>query len=303
MQHADKRNGQDCRAAAPHDISEQGWWSILKRVYADLDNKNISVLAAGIAFYAMLSIFPALAVVIAVYGMLANPATVQHLTGALHGIVPGEAHKLITDYLQALISSNHSRLGIGLVIGFLVALWSAQYGSATLMESLNVIYGEQEKRGALRFYLISFALTLAAMVFAVIAVTLIAAVPAMMQLLRLSEKAKIIGALAPWPILLVFVAVGLAAVYRFAPCRREPQWRWVSWGSVGATILWITASAAFSFYVAKFNSYEKAFGSLGAVFVLLTWLYLSAYAVLLGACLNAEMERQVAKATTINRQK
>jgi membrane protein len=124
-----------------------------------------------------------------------------------------------------------------------------------------------------------------------------------MQLLRLSEKAKIIGALAPWPILLVFVAVGLAAVYRYAPCRREPQWRWVSWGSVGATILWLSASAAFSFYVSKFNSYEKAFGSLGAIFVLLTWLYLSAYAVLLGACLNAEMERQAAKAPSIDRQK
>lgn len=233
MDHADKSNGQGHTTAAPRDISEQGWWSILKRVYADLDNKNISVLAAGIAFYAMLSIFPALAVVIAVYGMLANPATVQHLTGALNGIIPDEAHKLITDYLQALINANHSRLGIGLVISFLVALWSAQYGSATLMESLNVIYGEQETRGAIRFYLISFALTLAAMVFAVIAVTLIAAVPAMVQLLRLSEKAKIIGVLAPWPILLVFVAVGLAAIYRYAPCRREPEWRWVA-GAVSA---------------------------------------------------------------------
>ena len=141
------------------------------------------------------------------------------------------------------------------------------------------------------------------MVFVIIALTLVAAIPAMMQLLRLSEKVKIIGALAPWPILLVFVAFGLAAVYRFAPCRREPKWRWVSWGSIGATVLWMTASAPFSFYVAKFNSYDKTFGSLGAVVVLLTWLYLSAYAVLIGACLNAEIERQGAKVTTIHRHK
>jgi membrane protein len=290
MDRADERHGQDRSADIPRDISEQGWWNILKRVYADLDNKNISVLAAGIAFYAMLSIFPALAVLIAVYGILANPTTVQHLTDTMHGIMPGEAQKLIEGYLQALVSPSQSKFGTGLVVSFLVALWSAQYASATLMESLNVIYGEQEKRGTLRFYLISFALTIAAMVFVVVALTFVAAIPAIMQILRLSEKVKIIGALAPWPILLVFVAFGLAAVYRFAPCRREPRWRWVSWGSIGATVLWMTASAAFSFYVAKFNSYDKTFGSLGAVVVLLTWLYLSAYAVLLGACLNAEME-------------
>ena len=299
MDHADKRNGQDRSADIPRDISEQGWWSILKRVYADLDNKNISVLAAGIAFYAMLSIFPALAVLIAVYGILANPTTVQHLTDTMHGIMPGEAQKLIDGLSSGACQPEP------------VEIWDRtrhQFSGCPVERAIRQRDADGIPQRHLRRTRETRDVTFLSDFFCL---------DARGHGLRghrpdfyrrrtgdgaaaaLSEKAKIIGALAPWPILLVFVAVGLATVYRYAPCRREPGWRWVSWGSIGATILWMTASAVFSFYVAKFNSYEKTFGSLGAVVVLLTWLYLSAYAVLLGACLNAEMERQAANPATI----
>ena len=279
-------------AGVAHPIP--GWWNILKRVYADLSVKNVSVLAAGVAFFAMLSIFPALATLIAVYGLLANPESVQHLISAMGGFVPLEAQKLIIDYLQSVVTSSHSRLGISLFFSVIFGLWSARYGVSTTIASLNVIYGEQEQRGTVQLYAISLAITVAAIIFVAIVLTLVAAVPAAADLLPIGGKSKMFGALVRWPILIFFLVLGLASIYRFAPCRAEARWRWVTWGSVVAVILWLAVSAAFSFYVARFGRYDKTFGSLGAGVVLLTWLYLSAYAIFLGACLDAEMERPTA---------
>jgi membrane protein len=155
----------------------------------------------------------------------------------------------------------------------------------------------------IRFQAVAIGMTVAAVLFAIVALTLVAAIPIAIQFLPFSRNLKVIGVVAPWPILITLVAIGLAATYRFAPSRREAKWRWVSWGGVLATFLWVVASAGFSFYVAKFGSYDKTFGSLGAIVVLLTWLYLSAYIVLLGACLNAEMEHQTARDTTSGAEK
>ncbi|HJU12637.1 MAG TPA: YihY/virulence factor BrkB family protein [Candidatus Binataceae bacterium] len=293
--HAD---GHGHSAATPGDIPKAGWWSILKRVYASLNDKDISILAAGVAFFGMLSIFPALAALIAIYGLLADPATVQHEISAIHGIIPGEAQNLIETYLKSLVSTSTSKLGIGLIVSVLVALWSARSGVVSLIEALNIAYEEEEKRGFIRFQATSFALTIAAILFAIVALTLIAVIPPAMQLLPVAKDVKIVGYIVPWPILIVLVAFGLAAAYRFMPSRQEAKWRWVSWGGFGATLVWILASLGFSFYVAKFGNYDKSFGALGAVVVLLTWLYLSAYVVLAGACFNAEMERQTARDTT-----
>jgi membrane protein len=159
---------------------------------------------------------------------------------------------------------------------------------STTMTSLNVIYGEEERRGTIEFYLVSFVMTIGAIIFLAIILGLVAVMPAALSLLPIGGQAKIIGEIIRWPIVVVLLIVGLAVVYRFAPCRREVKWQWMSWGSVVAIILWITASAVFSFYVGRFGRYDRTFGSLGAVVVLLTWLYLSAYAVFLGACLDAD---------------
>lgn len=291
-------NGRGRSATTPHQIPERGWWSILKRVYAGLNSKSVSILAAGVAFYAMLSIFPALAALIAIYGLLADPAIVQHQISAIHGFIPGEAQKLVETYLNSIVKASSSKLGWGLVVSVLIALWSARAGTVTLIQALNIVYEEQEKRGFFRFQVVAMAMTIAAIVFAVIALTLIAAVPALLQLLPLGKNFKIVGYAVPWPILIVLVSAGLAATYRFMPSREEAKWRWVTWGGVAATLVWVVASAGFSVYVAKFGNYDKSFGSLGAVVVLLTWLYLSAYVVLAGACLNAEMEHQTARDTT-----
>jgi membrane protein len=296
--HADEKGHS---AETPRDIPEAGWWSILKRVYASLNSKNLSILAAGVAFYAMLSIFPALAALIAIYGLLADPATVQHQISEVQGLIPAEAQNLIASYLRSITGSSSSKLGIGLLVSTLIALWGARAGIVSLMEALNVTYEEQEKRGFLHYQAFAIGMTVAAIVFGIIALLLIAAIPAITELLPLGHLAKILGIVIPWPVLIVLMSVSLAATYRYAPSREEAKWRWVSWGGVLATIVWLAASAGFSFYVAKFGSYDKTFGSLGAVVVLLTWLYISAYVVLLGACLNAEMERQTARDTTTGR--
>lgn len=291
-------NGHGRSAPTPSQIPKAGWWSICKRVYASLNSKNLSILAAGVAFYAMLSIFPALAALVALYGLIADPGTVQQQIHAIHGIIPGEAQQVIETYLKSIVTSNSSKLGIGLIVSVLIALWSSRAGTVSLIQALNITYEEPEKRGFVRYQAVAIGMTIAAIVSAIIALTLVAAVPAVMRFLPFSDYAKTAGYAVTWIILFILVSIGVAAAYRFMPAREEPKWRWVSGGGVIATLIWVAASAAFSVYVAKFGNYDKSFGSLGAVVVLLTWLYLSAYVVLLGACFNAEMERQTARDTT-----
>ncbi|MGH8012744.1 MAG: YihY/virulence factor BrkB family protein, partial [Candidatus Binataceae bacterium] len=271
---------------------------ILKRVYRSNNDKNLSLLAAGIAFYAMLAIFPALAALVALYGLLANPASIQHEITAIRGVMPAQAQKLIGTYLTSIVSTSPSKLGIGLMVSVVVALYYARSGTVSLIEALNVTYEEEEKRGILHFEMVEIVITVGAAAFVIIALLLIAAWPAALRFLPFSGGARTIGAIVPWPILIALLAAALAATYRFAPSRHQAKWRWVSWGAVAASALWIAGSMGFTFYVAKLGNYGKSFGALGAVVVLLTWLYLTAYAILIGACLDAEMERQTAHDTT-----
>ncbi len=297
------QDGKGHNATSPREIPRPGWGSILRRVYASMDAKKLSIVAAGIAFFAMLAIFPGLAALIAIYGLIADPATVQHEINAIHGVIPGEAQKLIGTYLESLVHAGSSKLGIGLILSVLFALWSARAGTVSLVEGLNIAYEESEKRGMIRYQAVAITMTVAAIIFAIVALALVAAVPAAVKLVPLSAAAETLGLILPWPILIALSTIGLAATYRFAPSRREAKWRWVTVGGVAATVLWIVASVGFSFYVQKFGNYDKTFGSLGAVVILLTWLYLTAYVVLLGSCLNAEIERQTARDTTEGREK
>ena len=197
-----------------------------------------------------------------------------------------------------MTSGPPATLGLSLVISVLVAIWGARSAMSTLITALNVAYAEEEKRGFIRFQVAAFGLTAAAIVFAAVALALIAILPAVISLLPLGEFGRTLAAVLRWPILVLLMMVGLAALYRYGPSRAEPKWRWVSWGAVAATLLWLAGSALFSLYVSKFASYNKAYGSLGGVVVLQMWLYLSAFAVLLGAELNAEMEHQTERDTT-----
>jgi len=264
---------------------------MLARVWRELDRDHVSVMAAGVAFYSFLSIFPAMSALISVYGLVANPAVIEKQIVNLAGVLPASALELLSAQLEALISAPQGKLGIGLVISLLLAFWSAMSGIGTLMQALTVAYEETETRGVLSFYGQNAALTACAGAFALVALFLIAVVPAMLDSLPFPPTWQDGIALVRWPILAALVFLALAFSYRFAPSRQAPHWHWFAPGTVAAAALWLAGSAGFSLYVTEFASYNKTYGSLGAVVVLMMWLYVSAFIILAGAELNSEWER------------
>lgn len=285
-------------ADRPGDIPARGWKDILLRLKDRVSRDNISIIAAGVAFYAFLAIPSALTALVSLYGLMFDPSDVERQVSALQGILPGEAANLIRDQLKAVTSGPPATLGVSLVVSVLFAIWGARSAMSTLITALNIAYSEEEKRGFFRFQFAAFALTAAGILFAVVALALVAVLPAVIGLLPLGDAGKTVASVLRWPILVVAIMAALAAIYRYAPSRSTAKWRWVSWGAAVATLLWIAGSALFSVYVSAFASYNKTYGSLGGVVVLQLWLYLSAYAILLGAELNAEMEHQTARDTT-----
>jgi membrane protein len=268
-----------------------GWWAILKNFWAEIDRDHVSIMAAGIAFYALLSIFPGMSALISIYGLVADPAAIENQLNSLAGVLPQEALKLLSDQLHALVAAPRDKLGLGLVVSLLLALWSATSGTGALMQALTVSYEERENRGLLSFYGRAIALTLGIGLFALLSLFLIAGIPAVIGSLPMSELWRDRVSLIRWPILGILVILALGVLYRYAPARQNPCWHCFSAGTIGAAMLWLVGSAGFSFYVARFSSYDKTYGSLGAVVILLVWFYVTAYIILAGAELNSEIEK------------
>ena len=291
-------DGRGRRAERPRDIPTPGWRDIALRTKDEISDDHVSITAAGVAFYALLAIFPAIAALISIWGLVADPAQIEQQIGSVAGMLPQEAASILRDQVHKVASNAGGALSFGLIFGLLLTLYSAAAGMKALIEGLNVAYDEQEKRGFIRYNLVALGLTLGAIVALIVALGLIAVLPALLGSLGLGSTAATLIAWLRWPLLFVFAMVALAVLYRYAPSRDEPRWRWVSWGSVIATLLWVLGSIAFSLYVRNFASYDATYGSLGAVVILLMWLWLSAFIVLLGAELNSEMEHQTAEDTT-----
>ena len=288
-------------AETPREIPAPGWRDVLWRVKAEMSRDNLSLVAAGVAFYALLAIFPAIAAVVSIYGLVADPQTVEQQLAATSQVLPEQARSIIEEQLTRVTSGASTALGFGAIIGLLLAIWSANKGTQSLITALNIVYDEEEKRGFVRLTLISLGLTLGIFLFLIVCIAALAVMPALFGNLGLPEDIRRLASWLRWPILGLAFVIGLAAFYRFAPSRDEPRWRWVSWGAVLATVLWLIGSALFSWYVSNFGSYNETYGSIGAVVVLMMWLWLSALIVLLGAELNAEMEHQTERDTTRGR--
>jgi membrane protein len=268
-----------------------GWWTILTNFWARLDRDHVSIMAAGTAFYALLSIFPGMSALISIYGLVADPATIETQLNSFSGVLPQEALKLLSDQLHALVAAPRDKLGLGLLVSLLIALWSATSGTGSLMQALTVAYEERENRGILSFYGRAIVLTIGVGVFALLSLFLIAGIPAVIGLLPLSELWRDRISLIRWPLLAILAVAALGVLYRYGPARRNPCWHCLSGGTMAAAVLWLVGSAGFSFYVARFSSYDKTYGSLGAVVILLMWFYVTAYIILAGAELNAEIEK------------
>ena len=289
-------------ARKPSEIPKRGWFDIAVRVKNEVNKDNVSLIASGLALYALLAVFPALAAAVSIYGLFASPGDIAHQLDAFSSVLPGDATKILQDELQAL-SGQHQALGIGLVVGILIALWSARKGMTALMTTMNVAYDERETRHWFKQILVSMAFTIGAVIAFLIVMSLIVAVPLALKFLPLGKAAEVVILALRW-ILLWFIAVfGMACVYRYAPSRREAKWRWLTSGSAIAATLWLAGSLLFALYAHYSDSYGKTYGALGGVVVLLMWFYLTGYVIILGAEINSEMERQTRVDTTAGPEK
>lgn len=293
-----REGGRGREADHPGEIPAHGWKDILWRAWGEVSEQNLFLIAGGVTYAVLLALFPGLAALVSLYGLVFDAGQIERQVAALSGILPAQTQELLSQQLHSLVVSSNGALGFAAVVGLLLALWSASRGMSGMITAINVAYEEKERRGFFKLNLIAIGLTLGLIAGGMVAIALVAILPAAVQLIAMGPATKWLLLLAQWPLLIVVVMLGLAVLYRFGPDRDKPQWRWVSPGATAATLLWIVASVGFTVYVANFNSYDKTYGSLGGVVILLTWLYLSALMVLLGAVVNAQSERQTRRDST-----
>ncbi|HEX3402311.1 MAG TPA: YihY/virulence factor BrkB family protein [Acetobacteraceae bacterium] len=282
----------------PGEIPARGWKDILWRAWGEISDQNLFLIAGGVTYAVLLGLFPGLAALVSLYGLVFDVGQIEKQVAALSGVLPAQTQELLSQELHSLVQGSSGTLGFTAIVSLLLALWSASRGMSGLITAINIAYEEKEQRSFLKFNLLALVITLGLTVGGILAIALIAILPAVVQLVAVGSATKWLLLLVQWPLLIVLVMAGLAVLYRFAPDRDEPQWRWVSPGAIAATVFWIIASIGFTVYVANFNSYDKTYGSLGGMVILLTWLYLSALMVLLGAVINAQSERQTRKDST-----
>ena len=276
----------------------RGWLDVLKRTRQGIRDTNASIIAAGVAFYAFLALVPALIAVVAIYGLAANPADVKDQITSFTSAAPRDAQRLLSNQLSSITRGAGGATGIAAAIAIGAALWSASSGIAALNTGLTVVNRENETRGMLKRRLLALVLTLFAVVGVLVMLALVVALPSLLDSAGISGIGRTVLELARWPLLAIFLLDGLAVIYRYGPQRRRPMWRWVTPGAVVAMIVGLVASIGFSIYVSLLGNYNKTYGALGAIIVVLLWLYLMAFAVLFGAALNAELEHQTTRDTT-----
>lgn len=285
-------------ASTPSEIPARGWKDICLRVYQNISEHRVVALAAGITFYTLLAIFPAIAALVAIYGLFADPGTLTAQLEQLSGLLPGGALNVIHDQLTRVASQRGSTLGLTFVIGLAVSLWSANAAMKSIFDTLNVVYAEREKRSFLTLNAISLAFTAVGIAFVLIAIAALVVLPPVLKYLSLSGMADLLLRICRWPVLFVVVTLGLSLVYRYGPSREKPKWRWITWGSALAAFGWLVGSILFSWYAENFGSFNRTYGSLGAVMGFMMWIWLSAIVILIGAEFDAEMEHQTARDTT-----
>ncbi|MBM7070083.1 YihY/virulence factor BrkB family protein [Actibacterium sp. 188UL27-1] len=285
-------------AETPTDIPALGWKDIAFRVKDEIAADRVGLIAAGVAFYGLLALFPAITALIAISGLIVEPSQIVDQLESLSGLMPEEVISIVTAQASKVAGSHGGGLGLAAIAGVLIALYSASKGMASLIEGINVAYDEEEKRGFIRLKLVTFALTLFLMIGLLIALMATVGLPTVLAVLDFGAVFEFLMTAGLWVGLFLLTVFGLSVLYRYAPSRDEPEWKWASPGAIVACLIWVIASAGFAFYVGNFGSYNESFGTLAGVIVLLMWFWISAFIILLGAELNAEMEAQTRTDTT-----
>jgi len=285
-------------ADSPTDMPSRGWKDVVLRVWQNISRHRVLSIAAGVTYYELLAIFPGVAAFISIYGLFANPAGVGALLDQASGFLPGGAVQVIRDQIGNITAQGGGKRGLALLISLVISLWSANAGLKAIVDALNVVYGEAEKRSFFKLNAFTLACTLGTMLFLMLSMATMAVLPVALDLVGLQAVTKLLIDVLRWPILLLLIGLALTLLYRYGPSRKWAQWRWDSFGSGFAGVAWLAASMLFSWYAANFGSYNKTYGSLGAVAGFMTWLWISAIVILVGAELDAEMEHQTARDTT-----
>src|ERR1700722_20295561 len=298
-----KEQGRGRHAVAPWHIPSAGWEAIFWRVDASVIDNRLLAVAAGVVFYSLLAIFPAIAAFVSLSGLIADASTIDSHLSLASGVFPAGAVDILHEQITRLTAKGDAKLSLGFITGLAIALWSANAGMKAIIDALNVVYDEKEKRSFVKLNLLSLLFTLVAILSLMIALAAVVVAPIIFSVIGLSSFFSLAIVVLRWPLLLVLAAVALAAIYRYGPSRTEARWQWLSVGSAAAAIGWLITSALFSLYIAHFGAYNATYGSLGAAVGMMMWMWISAIVILLGAELNAEIEHQTAKDSTVGTEK
>jgi len=295
--------GRGRRARTPLQIPWRGWRDIIARTYAEVMNDRLLALASSVVFYSLVALFPGIAAGVSFYALFSDPGTIAKHLSIAADIVPGGALDIMQSEIGRIAARSDGKLTFGFLLGLCIALWSANAGMKSLFDALNVIYDETEKRGIVRLNLESLSFTICAIAGAVVAVAAVVVFPLLLAAFGLTTLDAPLIAFLRWPVMFVMMIVALAVLYRYGPSRRPAKWRWLSVGSVFAALTWLGVSSLFSWYLAHFANYDATYGALGAVVGMMMWMWLSAIVVLVGAELNAEIEHQTARDSTVGTEK
>jgi membrane protein len=286
---------------SPFQIPWEGWKRILWRTYARINEDRLLAIAAGVVFFGLLAIFPAITALVSFYGLFANPSTIAANLQSLALMLPEGSFQIVQDQIARVLAKGNTELGATFLFGLGLALWSANAGVKALIDALNVAYGEREKRSFLALNLLSLAFTIGGIIALLLMVAAVVAFPLVLDHLGLGPQSKLIFSLARWPLLFLILWGALGLLYRFGPSREHPRWEWLNVGTLAASFLWIVGSSLLSWYLSNFANYSATYGSLGAAIGLMTWMWMSAIIVLWGAELNSEIEREMGLDTTVKR--
>ncbi|MGE4062916.1 MAG: YihY/virulence factor BrkB family protein [Rhodospirillaceae bacterium] len=301
MSSADAAAAKHHPTRSPVQVLREDWRKILRSLWRELKEDNLSLVSAGVGFYALLAIFPAIGAIVALYGLIADRATIVEHLSFIRSVLPRDAYQLLADQVRELTSGEPAELGLGFAVGVIISMWSASRAVIALITAMNIAYEEQEERGFIHLNLIAVGFTLAGLAVMLVAMAVLGGLPAVVEQMELPAWLAASVLLLRWPPLGVLVLMGLALLYRYGPSRANAKLEWLSPGAIFAMLLWLLASAGFSLYVTNFGKYNETFGSLAAGIILLLWFYVSAYAVCIGAEINAEIEYRTRGDTTTGR--
>jgi membrane protein len=293
--------GRGRLSSNPFQIPWAGWKDILWRTYQQIDEDRLLATAAGVVFFGLLAVFPAITALVSSYGLFADASTIGANLQTMAVMLPEGSFQIVQDQITRVLAKGETALGATFLFGLALAIWSANAGVKAVIEALNVVYGEREKRGFFKLNLLSLAFTTGAIVALMLIVSAVVALPLALDHLGLAQESKTIVSLVRWPVMFAMLLAALAILYRFGPSRRAARWEWLSVGTLAAALLWVGGSSLLSWYLSNFGNYDATYGSLGAAIGLKMWMWMAAVIVLCGAELNAEIEHQTAQDSTVGR--